>query len=132
MKDAEKRFGLKGDGVDDEATAGSAALPRRASNTPGSETPPPMKIASGAGSPQSASGARPMTISRPVAPRWSALRRARSAALGAFFQSDAAVARMTQAPFDADRAGPVPMSHRSSPARGAERCEGQGADLGLW
>src|SRR6185437_15759261 len=95
------------------------SAPQAASQIAASPTPPPMKIASGAGSPSSAAGAGCCTISISGTPKcaaFSAMKAARGAA------RSIAIARMKHSLRSHSMAIeplPAPISHSNSPGRGA-------------
>ncbi len=83
--------------------------------------PPPTNTASGAGSPPSASGARPVTTRRRGTPRRAALRTIRSARSGSASTATASVAGCERSHSIATDPAPAPMSHSRAPGRGASR-----------
>ena len=90
-----------------------------------------MKMASGGGRPASAAGAAPSTISRPGTPKAAALRRMRAARSPRFSMAMARISGSASIHSIATEPAPAPMSHSSSPRRGASDDKRHRADLAL-
>ena len=109
----------------------AGAQPAPPAGGPARETPPPMKTASGAGRPASASGAVPVTTVRSGTPRACGVPRDALGPVGMRLDRGGAQARMAQHPLDCDRARAGADVPQVLARMRAEGREGQGADLGL-